>query len=893
MKIDRFFQSLLLTGSVFFFLSNSVKSQEIRLKNSQQKNNTTDVRIDLAQTIKSNPRILQLSDIKHPSHEAKYLVQNSTQNQIDSTNNNQVVQITAVQVNTTKKGFEIILQTDSAEKLQVVSNSKSNTFIADINGAQLNLTGDNTFSSKQPTEGIAEVTIINQDPNTIRVMVKGEIGVPKVELFNSPKEGFIFEVAKLSTVTQPQQPEETGQKPDTVKPDESTEQLIELTVTAQKREENVQDVPISTTVLPSKDIEDGNTDSLGGIAANTPNFSNNSLGGNSRYFTNYSIRGLSNFNFLSRDAVGFYVDDVPYDYGSFLTIDLLDLERVEVLRGPQSTLYGRNSQAGVVNIITRKPTDDFEFRSSTSYGSYDSFKAQGSFSGPLVEDKLFFRVSGGYSSRDGYVENTFLDKDFGGQSGGSGRAKLFWTPSEDWEISFNTSFDDYDDGPPVTFLRGESNIYRTEQDFDGFNRLNSNTQSLKITYDNPDFRLTSITARRFSDQETRYDVDATTADSAIAVSAFDSTLFSQELRLQSPQEDNKFQWLIGGYFESRNFNANGEGFIVGVDGAPLFGSPSGRDQTNADIKQTTYAVFGQANYQLDEKLSLTTGLRYESVNNQLENRRRVFVLSDGSGSLPILSPINDIEENDQELLPSFAIKYRFNPDVMLYGSIAKGYKPSGLNYRAASDDTLRYDTETSWNYEVGLKTSWLDDRLIANLALFYTDVNNYQVSLPDAVGVPREIANAEANIKGLELEVKGTPIDGFDIIAGLGLVDTEFTEYTNPFTGQNLNGNDLPFAPTFTYNLALQYRNPKGFFGRVELQGVGKTYFTDDNIVREDPYAIVNTRVGYEAETYGIYLFANNLFSTEYVTNGYLFAGQKIVSYGAPAVFGFQLKAQF
>ena len=254
MKIDRFFQTLLLTGSVFFFLSNSVKSQEIRLKNSQQKNNPTDVRIDSAQIIKSNTRILQMSDIKHPSHKAKYLVQNSTQNQTDSTNNNQVVQITAIRLNATKKGFEVILQTDSAEKLQVVSNSKDNTFIAKINGAQLNLIDDNTFSSKQPAEGIAEVNIINQDLNTIRVMVKGEIGVPEVELFRSSKEGFIFEVAKFSTATQAQQPQEIEQKPDIAKPDGSTEQPIELTVTAQKREENVQDVPISTTVLPSKDL---------------------------------------------------------------------------------------------------------------------------------------------------------------------------------------------------------------------------------------------------------------------------------------------------------------------------------------------------------------------------------------------------------------------------------------------------------------------------------------------------------------------------------------------------------------------------------------------------------------------------------------------------------------
>ncbi|BAY81679.1 TonB-dependent receptor [Calothrix parasitica NIES-267] len=795
---------------------------------------------------------------------------------------NDVIEITGVQVNPTDKGLEIILQTKQGEKLQVIPKKDSNSFIADIPNSQLRLQQGDTFTQDKPVAGISSVNVSNLDTRNIRVMVTAEVGLPKVELFDSPKEGLIFSVTPVTSSAQ-QQPKQ---------PSESENDVIELIVTAQKREQNVQEVPISITTLREDELEDANTNSIGNIAANTPNFSINSLGGDSRYFTNYSIRGLSNFNFLSRDAVGFYVDDIPYDYGSFINIDLIDLERIEVLKGPQSTLYGRNSQAGVVNIITRKPSNSFEYRGSASYGSYDSFNTQASVSGPLVEDKLFFRLSGGYSSRDGYIENTLLNKDFGRQSGGSGSAQLFWNPSEDWEISFNSSFNDYDDGPPVTLLRSESNIYQTEQDYDGFNRLNSNTQSLKVTYDNPNVRVTSITARRFSNQETKYDVDATANDIAIAVSAFDSTLFSQELRLQSSQNDNKFQWLIGSYFESRDFNANGEGFIVGVDGSPLFGSPPGRDRTNADTEQTTYAVFGQASYQLSEALSLTTGLRYESVNSKLENRSRDYFLSDGSASFPILSTI-EVEQKNQELLPSLAMQYRFSPNVMLYGSVAKGYKPSGVNYRAANDETLRYATETSWNYEVGLKTSWLDNRLTANLALFNTNVDNYQVSLLDEIGIPREIANAQANIKGLELEVKGTPVDGFDIIAGLGLVDAKFTDYTNPFTAQSFNGNNLPFSPSFTYNLALQYRNPTGLFGRVELQGIGKTYFADDNAVKQDPYAIVNARIGYEAQKYGVYLFANNLFNTEYTTNGYLFIGQPLVSYGTPVVYGVQLKAKF
>ncbi|MEH2080294.1 MAG: TonB-dependent receptor [Nostoc sp.] len=903
MKLEELLKSLLLIGSLVMLLITPAQGEDVQVKRKQYSARSTSTKPNedrvipsptSAQPLKAITNIPQISDIQHPSTSANILVQSPTPSE---SNAREVVLVTGVKITPTNQGIEVILETSKGSQLQVVPKQDGNTYIADIPNAQLSLSSGNTFRQEKPVVGITTVTATNIDTNTIRVTVTGEAGVPKAELFDS-NEGLIFGLV-TTTITPRQQQPQTEQKPEQQQPRSDTqpeqpsnqaEEPIELFVTAEKREENVQNVPISITVLPEQELEDTGINSFSGIAANTPNFSINSIGS---YFNNYSIRGLGNSNFLSRDAVGFFVDDVPYDYGSFLNIDLLDLERVEVLRGPQSTLYGRNAQAGVVNIITRKPSNVDELKTRISYGSYESLNTQISASGPLIDDQLFFRLSGGYSSREGYVENTFLNKDFGGQSAGSGRAQLLWTPSKDWEVSFNASFDARNDDAPALLLRSQSDIYNTQQDYDGFNQLFSNTQSLKISYNNPRFRVTSITSRRFSDQETRYDIDSTTTDVGIAVSAFDSTVFSQELRLQSPQDQSKFQWLIGGYFESRDFNANGEGFIIGVDGAPLFGSPLGRDQTNANTDQKTYAIFGQTTYQLTEALSLTAGLRYESVDSQVKNRQRVFVLTDGSGSSTILSPLDKVEQNSEELLPRVALEYRFNPNFMLYSSIAKGYKPSGVNYRAENDQTLRYKTETSWNYEVGLKTSWFDNKLIANLALFHTDVGGYQVALADEVGITRNIANAEVSINGLELEMRATPINGFDIIAGLGLVDAEFTNYTNPFNGQSFNNNQVPFSPNLTYNLALQYRSPIGLLGRLEVQGVGTTYFDDGNRLRQDPYAVVNARLGYESKNYGIYLFANNLLSTEYVTNGYEFIGQPIVAYGAPAVFGLQFKTQF
>ncbi|NJO98765.1 MAG: TonB-dependent receptor [Pleurocapsa sp. CRU_1_2] len=265
--------------------------------------------------------------------------------------------------------------------------------------------------------------------------------------------------------------------------------------------------------------------------------------------------------------------------------------------------------------------------------------------------------------------------------------------------------------------------------------------------------------------------------------------------------------------------------------------------------------------------------------------------------MPTATPLSDIEQDDDQLLPRFALEYNFTPDAKLYGSIARGYKPSGINYRAENESTIRFDTESSWNYELGLKTSWLKDRLTANFAFFHTDVSDYQVALLNEIGLPEEITNAEVSITGLEFETKAIPFNGFEIIAGLGISDTNFDEYTNPLTGQDFSDNKLPFAPGVTYNLALQYRHPQpqGIFARVELQGVGETFFDDANTIRQGSFAIVNTRLGYEFENFGTYLFVNNLFGKEYITNGYDLTslGTTVVSYGAPSTVGVQIKAEF
>ncbi|MEM9163801.1 MAG: TonB-dependent receptor [Cyanobacteria bacterium P01_F01_bin.4] len=672
------------------------------------------------------------------------------------------------------------------------------------------------------------------------------------------------------------------------------EDPLRIIVTAERKPEDIQDVPISITAITEQEIEDADITSLGDVARNVPNFS--FFSGGDRSFNLFSIRGVSNASVIAnRDPVDFFIDGIPYNFAAFVDVDLPDLERVEVLRGPQSILYGRNSLGGVVNLTTRKPTNTFEFNGAAGYGNFNDLDLRASVSGPIIDDELFFRLSGNFGSRDGFLRNTLLDDGVNEQSGGSGRGQLLWTPSDNLEVALTASFDDYRDGAG-SFVILDSDPFETEQDVDGFSDLISNTQGLRISYTHPAFQFTSITSRRFSNNILETDGDFTAADAAVRViDELSNTVFSQELRLQSPETAERFEWIFGGYYESNVFNSEGNGLRFGNDVATVFGPafplpPGSLSISDSETNTDTFAGFGQVSYRPVDALTLTAGLRYEVTNSTLEEFESVFSIP-GLPDITTLS-LSDVEQDGDELLPRFVAEYRFSPELTTYGSITRGYRPPGVNAGAGSIEAATFDAERSWNYEVGLKSSWLDDRLAVNLAVFHNPVDDFQILQFDLLG-NSFTDNADISITGFELEARATPLPGFDIVAGFGLVDAEFTDFTNPFTGADAGGNNVLFAPDVTYNLALQYRSRRGFFGRLELQGLGTTFFEETNTLRQDPYAIVNARLGYEFDNTGIYLFGSNIFDQEFINQAFFLPPTAIASFGAPATYGVQVRTRF
>ena len=353
MKLKQFWYAGIL-GIFYLLLSQPAFAEEKQTK----------IDIGKEKADKSVSNILQLSEFKRYKTSAAYLLtqENTTP---------AIVQITGVRLQQTDNGLQVILETPQGDLSSPTTRTNGNTLIADIQNAVLNLPNGGEFQANNPVETIASITVTQLD-NKVIVRITGVKDTPTVNFASGDRR------LVLSLNSTPRAD-------------------IELTVTAQKRPEDAQDVPLSLTLIPEQEIEDARIDSFEDIADYTPNFSFAPTSGGGTEFSNYSMRGLNNANFLTaQDSVAFYIDDIPVDYNGFLDLAFTDLERIEVLRGPQSTLYGRNSSAGAVNVISRQATSEPEITFGASYGKYNSRELQFSLNDALVEDKLALRIAGAY-----------------------------------------------------------------------------------------------------------------------------------------------------------------------------------------------------------------------------------------------------------------------------------------------------------------------------------------------------------------------------------------------------------------------------------------------------------------------------------------------------------------
>jgi iron complex outermembrane receptor protein len=648
------------------------------------------------------------------------------------------------------------------------------------------------------------------------------------------------------------------------------DQIGEIVVTAQRRDESLQDTPISVTALTAEALEGRQISNVLDIANQVPNLNIEAvvgLGNSARVF----LRGVGEdqAQFNADPAVGVYVDGVYYARTNGALFDFLDIERVEVLRGPQGTLYGRNTPGGAINVITRRPdADRFGFTGEMLFGRFDQMEARASVNVPMGEG-LAASASFLAKSRDGLSRSTSLNRNVGRREVISARGSIAYDPTPDlrMRLTLDRTWDNSDTGIPTSNFAGPpDDLFVTEGSVIPRGRFRSNGVALDVEYDIGAVTLRSISAYRDLDQTAILDNDG----EARLYSGFESdakqSQFSQEITASLTTD--RLNLIIGGYF----FDENND-----YDALTLIGSrtnPATRIARPDFSEQFTrsYAIFGQATYELFPAFELTIGGRYTWDSKRFANDQ------------PSVPAVYRAERKWQDFSPKVGVDYRLSEGLFVYASFAEGYKAGGFNrsnVRVVAETP--YDQERVRSYEIGLKSDLFNRRLRLNLNGFYNDYTDLQLSSFDPnTGTTRRFNAAQATTKGVELEASARPARGLDIYGTVAYLDAQYDEFFDLVGGQlvDVSFRKLKGAPKWQASGGFSYEVDLGS-GSVRLNGdAGYRGRIFNNVANTPAIAtegrtLVNASIAYltEDERWTFTLAGRNLLDKKYPANGIFIGG--------------------
>lgn len=704
--------------------------------------------------------------------------------------------------------------------------------------------------------------------------------------------------------------------------------LDTIVVTAQKREENQQEVPISTTTLSDERFEavQAAGEDILALAARVPSLYAESSNG--RLAPRFYMRGLGNVDFdvAASQPVSIIIDDVVMENVVLKSSPLFDVEQVEVARGPQGTLFGRNTPAGIVKFDTRRPTDEFDAIAQVAYGTFDTVTAQVGVGGPLVQDMVSVRVSGLYQRRDDWVNNVVTgEKDaLGGFEELAGRVQLLFTPTDQLSVLLNVHGRDYE-GTSALF---RANIFDT-----GSNKLNQNFKrdtvffdggqnnpqesegwggSAKIEYDFGPVTLTSITAIEDASSFSLGDIDGGAgavflpggsipgfipfpAETQDSVDDLDQ--FTEEVRLAS-NGDNVLDWQVGFYY----FDSDVRVSTFGPAFPPL---------TTLRHENDSWAVFGQASYDLTDRFTLTAGGRFTD-----DNRDFNAIL------LPPFVTVNPTHADDEDFSWDVSGLYRVNDGLNLYARVARGFRGPTIQGRdvafaafsGAVDPQTVAKSETILSFEGGFKSEFMDNRARLNVTGYYYEVDDQQFSIIGGAGNINQVVNADEGIGwGVEVDAEALLTDQLYVSVGFSYNNTEINDsdlatapcgsglctVLDPLNslGQALiDGNPFPNAPELTFNAFAEYtqsfRDHGEFFVNTDwaVQGETNFFLYESTEFRSSGNFEGGVRLGYRRNDgrYEGAFFARNITDEENVKGGIDF--NNLTGFvNEPRVVGFQL----
>ena len=698
--------------------------------------------------------------------------------------------------------------------------------------------------------------------------------------------------------------------------------VADIVVTATRSSQSLSKVAASVTAIGGDMVGAGGIKDIGSLASAVPNLSVGDQFGVNRTF----IRGigLTSIDLGADGAVAFLQDGVLIARPAAQLSGFYDIERVEVLRGPQGTLYGRGATAGAINLITKKPTEQLSGYARASYGNYNAVVLEGGVGGALVADKILARVSGKYDRRDGYGKNQFTGADVDNRDAYAIRGAITFKASDELDLLISADhFNEKDNnyafhyfGPTVapenalgSILGGDTIITRAAKlgipvnyrdiysDQEALNRRHGTSVTGTLEWRPGDWNIKSITGYRDFTRFNRDDLDASNVN-MFGQNNYDekSKTFSQEFI--GTLKGDTFDLLLGAsYFHE---TLDGAVRVPLTNLGILFGLPADTFNTQNYLQQgrvtiNAYGVYAQGSYNVTDKLKLTAGARYS-----YEKRR-------GTGTFEFLSVVpTDKEKGWGAVTPTFAINYQANDQTLLYASVTRGFKSGVINVGSQNDVI---NPEYAWGYEAGIKTSGLDGKLAGSLAAFYIEYSDLQVGFVGADSVVTTVNAASARNYGLEFELRAKPATNwnFDLFATyLNAKYRDFTtgDYRQGFALVNLKGNRLSNAPEFSFRAATDYTIPFGDAKinlRADVNWQDRVYFTEFNNAdaTQAPYATINGGMRFTSASglWSVDVWGRNLTNKFIISNNIitapLYSSIRVGSLAPPRTYGVTLGVNF
>lgn len=658
--------------------------------------------------------------------------------------------------------------------------------------------------------------------------------------------------------------------------------LQEVVVNASKNNSKLKDLPASVTIVPSLVIESNEIHTLSHISSLVPNFTMPDYG--SKLTSPVYIRGIGSR--INSPSVGLYVDNVPYFEKGAFDFDFFDLDNIEVLRGPQGTLFGRNSMGGLINITTKSPATYQGSHLKLSAGNYGSYKVNAGHYNK-VNNAFSFSLAGNYQHNDGFYTNRYSGRKVDELDSYGFRNRLIYKMSEKLELENIASLENSTQGgyPYAIF-----NTTNQQLDDVNYNQISSYNRllfsdALKLKYSDKTWELTNTLSFQYLDDVQKIDQDFTYNQLFFVQQLQKQNMMADEIILRS-KGDKRLSWLFGvfGFMQYSDSEVDVNSYANQVWSLKTYG---------LDVKG--FALFNQLTFKISNNLSLTGGLRYDNEVSELAYTYEVTMAGNGLPGADTIYP----KLRDHIVLPKLALSYRLNK-TNFYASYSTGYKPGGFNSTFELPEHLMFKNETSYNFETGVKTQMFASLIFADVALFYTKLKDQQIyrTAPSGRGSYLDNSGLSEN-RGFEISLKSRSIFGFEGMASYGYTHSKIIEYIQSIN-INYNNQYSPYIPrhTFAVQVSKTFNLDNSLLcDKIRVNSMyhqnGALYWNLKNTLKEDRHGLLNAGISFINNNFQLDVWGKNLTNTQYRSFLFEALGNTYAQAGKPMQLGVSASVKF